>query len=427
MGDRSSSENHQSKNKLGTLGPFAPFALVVFALLPGLFHAGAAVFQYLGPSASAAVLSAPTGRDSGEHRYQDRYNIEDHRLLLVLGLDLLVRAERVVHKEFGTFTNALGRVPDLLGSSTLNYRVEVAKASPSQLLIRATGQGFRTMFDTKSVAGDRLFIDQNFEIKSNFPLPDPPKEYLRTLAKTVLFRLAREKAVTEPKPDILKIWEGVYGGYFRYERRPRAQSEGEFAWVAVGLAGSTGGETITLDESDQLIPPNLFQWVQRYRATHWIEQEVRAKLELVYLGERMSHDHTGGYVFESGDLSAYWNSLSDLASSDASYFLRGISKDSELGYRAEIAEKASGRFWTINGYGQLSENAETAVIIQQFDAARRKIASHGGLQADLGTQQSSVSGGNAGTPFIVSDPESGKNLMIEPVSPTEVNRGREKF
>lgn len=419
--DRSVPESKRGQNKVGGSasspsnaiagGSFAPICLVLFALLPALFHAFLSVHQYI-------LVNTGFGSEAGEPLAADasglaeKHSAEDHRLMLLMGIDLLVRAERAIQQELGTYTRALGRVPDLLGSSTLSYRVEISKATANRLVISAVGQGFRSTFDTKAVSGDRLFVTEGFDVKSNFPLPTPPREYLKILAKGVLSRLEREKAERLEQIDVLAL-EGVYRGFFNYERRPRSSSENQWVWVATGNSVPVLGETIVLDDREIASPPNLFKWVHEYRNSRWLEQEVRGKLELVYLSEQIGRSQTGEYSYEFSDLVAYWNSIAALQSPETPFLFREITKDTALGYRAEIAEKGTGRFWTLNAYGQFTENAEFVGLMRQFDSTRRKIASHGDLRVG-GTLHPQNAGNGS---LIVADPESEKRLFIDVVTP----------
>src|SRR5690242_6551845 len=69
---------------------------------------------------------------------------EEFRVELLMSLDLFVRAQRALRGETGAFTRSVGRMPDVFGALTHYYRVDVTRATQSQLLVVAVGEGRRT-------------------------------------------------------------------------------------------------------------------------------------------------------------------------------------------------------------------------------------------------------------------------------------------
>ncbi|MEW6057772.1 MAG: hypothetical protein AB1540_14265 [Bdellovibrionota bacterium] len=298
------------------------------------------------------------------------------RLQLLMGLDLLVRAEHALHHHSYTFTKSLGRVPDVLGSITSYYRTEIVRATRDSFVVVATGEGPRSsIVDTSSVLGDRLAIDEKFNVRSNFQLPEPSRDYLHTLAQTVMNQIARNQFQI-PEKATLNQWEGVFKNYFRYE--VRSTSKGDRAVSAVGVRAPVKDDVVEVEPH-----ANLFQWVYKHRNSVDVQQEAFGRLENLFFAARISHDHLGGHCTSLEEVVPYWNSLLTLKSEHSPLALEEFRLDTDFGYHAEIAyqgeddEEEAVRSWTVNGYGQVSEISPVERIVSQFENARRRVASHG--------------------------------------------------
>ena len=296
----------------------------------------------------------------------------EFRIELMMGLDLLVRAERVLRAESSMYTRSVGRVPDVLGSLTHYYRIDIARATRNQLLVVATGEGRRTgVADASVVVGDRVAIDENFRVNSNFPLPVPPRDYLHTLARTVMNHLYNNGQFKIPETPELDLMEGVFRGHFRYEVRPI--SAGGKTIVAVGLRGPVKGDVVEMQAE-----ANLYAWVYNHRNTAWVEHELYGQLEKIYFAERINQEHTGTYSRTFHNLLSNWNGLVGLSSEQSPLVVEGFQLDPTFGFHAELAQRGpASRSWSINGYGQVSEVATVERIVGQFEQARKEVATHG--------------------------------------------------
>ncbi len=295
----------------------------------------------------------------------------EYRIELLMALDLLVRAERVLRVESSMFTRSVGRVPDVLGSLTHYYRIDIARATRNQLLVVATGEGRRTgVADASAVVGDRVAIDEGFRVNSNFPLPVPPRDYLHTLARTVMNRIYNSQFKIPETPE-LDLWEGVFRGHFRYEVRPI--SAGGKTIVAVGLRGPVKGDVVEMAPG-----ADLYAWVYQHRNAAWVERELYGQLEKIYFAERIHQEHTGNYSPNFQSLLSNWNGLVGLSSDQSPLVVQDFQLDQTFGFHAELAQRSPAtRSWSINGYGQVAEVATVERIVGQFEQARKEVATHG--------------------------------------------------
>lgn len=300
---------------------------------------------------------------------------------LVLGLDLFVRAERALRAEGGSYTRAVGRVPDVLGWLTHYYRIEVVRASRNELLVVAVGEGRRAGNDGGSpVIGDRVAIDDAFRVNANFPLPPPPRDYLLAVARMVLGSIARNGDLRLPEQSEQDLLEGVYHGYFRYESRP--VSAGGRTFVAVGLQDPVRGdlvESAPAARDDYYKDASPFAWVYEHRRARWADEELHGTLEKIYLAEKIYAEHVGTYADQLEKLLPMWNGLTSLKPEASVLELQDFRLDPTLGFEAELSrrddsERAQGRSWVVNGYGQISEVDTVDHIIDQFDQAQRSVA-----------------------------------------------------
>ncbi len=346
---------------------------------------------------------------------QDQLQLSKLRLNLLLSLDLLVRAQRALHWNTGSYTRALGRVPDVLGPLTHYYNVDIPIASEKQLQITAVGQVHQRSLLERSfiflLHGDKVLIDEKFQLWVNFPMPDPPREYLHTLARNVLYHIGGrattgtvEAHLLASSPDhmVLKrkeldLLEGVFRGYFRYELQPTTQAPN--ALVAVGIKFPVKGDVVepatrTLGTGEKVSKAeerksisssegrDLFEWVHAYRHSVAVEQELDSYLEKIYLAERIHQAHTGQFAPTFNKLIPNWNTLSSLSVEAGSLVIQEFQLDSTFGFYAEITQRdLSRKAWSINGYGQVSEISSIFNLLTQWeqssDSMSRQIATYG--------------------------------------------------
>lgn len=283
--------------------------------------------------------------------------------------------------ENARYTKSLGRVPDVFGALTHYYRIEVARATQNQLLVVAVGEGRRNaVAEASALVGDRVAIDERFQVRTNFPLPHPPRDYLHTVARMVMNRIFANQ-FRMPKRSELELWEGVFKGYFRYEVKP--VSNGGRTIVAVGLGAPVQDDIIEMQPG-----ANVYEWVYNHRKSSWIENEIYGNLEKIYLAERIYQDHVGSYSPTLKGLLPIWNDLSTLTIDQSPLVIQEFQLDPTFGFHAEVAERSSPgsasdrapssvRALSVNGYGQVSEVSSIENIVNQFEQARNKIFTHG--------------------------------------------------
>jgi hypothetical protein len=306
-----------------------------------------------------------------------------------MALDLFVRAERAIRIEGGSFTRALGRVPDVLGALPLYYHIDVARVGRDQLLVVASGEVHRdmTMNAIPGIAGDRVAIDERFRVKANFPFPTPPRDYLHVLARNVMNRIVNEQLRVPSEAEISR-WEGVFHGYFKYD--VRTLSQGGKTVVATGVAAPVKGEVI--DIGGEGTSTNLYEWVYNHRHTIGLDRELLGGLEKIYLAERIYHEHTGVYAPTFQRLIPANNGLASYGTEGGPFAIQEFQIDPTFGFHAELAERApdrepagstnaegSGipRAWSVNGYGQVSQVSSIEGLMQQFENTRDSVARHG--------------------------------------------------
>lgn len=330
-------------------------------------------FELRAPVVSAADTSAPTlteGMGTG--------SVSDIRFELLASLDLFVRAEQVIQKETGSFTAALGRMPDVLGPVVALYRIEVPRASRNRLLVTAEGamsSDWVSLTVAQDIARDRVTIDEHGELRANFPLPTPPSGYLRALAQTVMGRIQSEASSVVPEVPRISLWEGVYSGHFSYEIRPRAS--GGSILVAVPKSDEArracGGRELPREPES----PTIFQWVASSRNQTFGDVAARTRLREIFLAQKTHYVHTGRLAQKFDDLPALWAGLRELHSSDSHLQLDGYAADSAYGYQAEVAVLGDGEqirnLWSINGYGQTTRINPVEELMGRFEKATKSL------------------------------------------------------
>ncbi|MBI3544124.1 MAG: hypothetical protein HY075_12710 [Deltaproteobacteria bacterium] len=333
-------------------------------------------------TAASAELARPKTASAETFERGTATRADPFRVELMMALDLFVRAERVLRSESSTYTRALGRVPDVLGSLTHYYKIDIARATRNQLLVVATGEARRGIASDAATVGDRIAIDESFRVKTNFPLPLPPRDYLHTLARNVMNRIYANQ-YRLPETQELDHWEGVFRGFFRYEVRP--VSAGGRAIVAVGVRAPVKGDIVETPGSS-----DLFEWVYHHRNTAWAGREMQGHLESIFLAERIQQEHTGAFSRAYGELLTKWIGLTALSSEQSPVEVQDVQLDPTFGFHAEIGSRSpaanaeavarSGpvQAWSINGYGQVSEVATIERIMSEFDTTRKKVEGHGG-------------------------------------------------
>jgi hypothetical protein len=304
----------------------------------------------------------------------------------------------------------------VLGSLAQYYRIEIVRATRDRLLIVATGEGRPRAVIGTALVGDRVAIDQNFTVRTNFPVPMPPRDYLHTLARVVMNRIFASGFRVPDRSD-LDEWEGIYRGNFKYE--VRTVSQGGRTLVAIGT-----GPTVKDDVVEMQPGANLFEWVYQHRQGTWISREIYGALEKIYLAQRIHHAHTGEYAATFDDVVPAWQDLAVLSDTSSPLVLQEFQVDPSFGFQAELAPRSRApageatptltRAWSINGTGQVSEVATIERIMSDFERARRKVANHGEVWASPGTPGQ----GNAPeAPTADADADAGgrKPLLIDAV------------
>jgi hypothetical protein len=298
----------------------------------------------------------------------------EFRTELLMGLDLFVRAERALWSDSASFSRSLGHTPDVFGALTHYYRIEVEKASRQELLVLALAENRKSASDeVAALIGDRVVIDEKFVVRANFPMPQAPRDYLHTLAQSVMNHISLN-SMRIPNRAELDLLEGVFRRNFRYE--VRTLSQGGKTLVALGLEAPVAGDVVEM-KSDA----NLYSWVYEHRAHSFTERELRGHLEDIYLTQRIFQEHTGSYATTFKELVPALNRLSALDSESALYSVQEFQPDPTFGFQAEVGLKQLGRepssnskALAVNGYGQFSEVSSIEGIVSQFEKNRRKMS-----------------------------------------------------
>lgn len=355
------------------------FLIIFIPLVPFLIKTGTGA-SFQAPNACTQSLArnldtAAPGCLPGADRLS---RVEEFRAELLMSLDLFVRAQRALRADSGSYTRSIGRMPDVFGSLTHYYRIDVTRASQNQLLVVAVGEGGRTSGAIASqLVGDRIAIDENFQVHSNFPIPQPPRDYLHVVARTVMNRIWANQALVSEKHE-LELWEGVYRDFFKYEVKP--VSNGGHTIVATGIAAPVLGDVVEMQPA-----ANVYDWVYHHRHSSWAENEMHGHLEKIYLAEKIYQDHVGAYSPTFRGLLPMWNDLASLAVEQSPFVVQEFQLDPTFGFHAEVAQRqdaenrsrrnpSSVRALAVNGYGQVSEVSSIESIMQQFEQTRKQVA-----------------------------------------------------
>lgn len=353
---------------------------------------------------------------------------EEFRVELLMSLDLFVRAERALYAEGASYTKALGRVPDVFGSLAQYYKIDIARANQSQLLVVAVGEGRRNaVADLSALVGDRVAVDEVFRVRSNFPMPRPPRDYLHTLARAVMNRIYSDQ-YRVPGRQELNLLEGIFHGYFRYEVKP--VSNGGRTIVAEGIAAPVAGDIVEMQPG-----ANLYDWVYNHRNTSWIEKEIYGNLEKIYLAERVHHEHVGSYSPTFSGLLPMWNDLAALGVEQSPLVVQEFQLDPTFGFHAEVGERretsgrtpsarssSTARVLSVNGYGQVAEVSSIETIVNQFEQTRKKVLASGEIRREIlptekGSGLEAAAKSLVGPAMAPSGDPSGDPLLIDAVDP----------
>ncbi|OFZ55716.1 MAG: hypothetical protein A2428_00015 [Bdellovibrionales bacterium RIFOXYC1_FULL_54_43] len=160
---------------------------------------------------------------------------------LIETLDQIVIAERQYRNTFGHFTRLISKLQLTFSNSlTQNYAFSITEATSDHLMVIAASED-------QGRTGDFVAINQDFQIRANFPLPPPRVEYLRVHALNHLHQL-RSGSLNQPITE-----EGVYRGYFSYEFQNGPESP---IAIAVGLRPPVVGLELYSDLNHTSEEPN---------------------------------------------------------------------------------------------------------------------------------------------------------------------------
>lgn len=171
---------------------------------------------------------------SSEGNETEESTLEKQRLDLLEALDHLAREEHAYHDRKGRYSYVLlHKALPTLGSLAPYYEVRITEASEDRFIVSAFSEDNGRMKDA-------VTVDQNFNVRANFPIPMPRFEYL---GKQVLRNLLRYKDF----PSQLLISEQtLFKGFFKYgvKTDPKVGK----SVVAVGQLPPVEGLKLVLDQ-----------------------------------------------------------------------------------------------------------------------------------------------------------------------------------
>ena len=125
-------------------------------------------------------------------------------------LDQLVRSEWAYQKKTGRFTHLLSKVPHFFFSpADFEFEVRVLEARADQLLVGAFSESSEGL-------SDQAWVNERYELRANFLLPQPSPDYLKSVALEYLQSLENSSAslsqmsFTQDEPTVFKR-------YFQYQ------------------------------------------------------------------------------------------------------------------------------------------------------------------------------------------------------------------
>jgi hypothetical protein len=153
-------------------------------------------------------------------------------------LDRIVAYEQYYHSVYGYFTKIINRtgfsVPAHLSDL---YDIRIAEASKDKLLVTAT-------VDDEGKVKDVISIDQDYQVRANFTLPEPSVGYIKE-------RALKHLRLLQTAPQGQGISEvGVFKGFFSYSHR--FSSKNEKTYQAVGIKAPVQDVHLELKEQDAL-------------------------------------------------------------------------------------------------------------------------------------------------------------------------------
>lgn len=138
---------------------------------------------------------------------------------LLESLDRLVSYQHYYRSVYGQFTNVVARTGFAIPASVAEvYEIRVLEATSERLLVDAFSE-----VDGKVL--DHASIDESYNLKSNFKIPQPRPEYLRLQAMKHL-RILRESPHGQFSEEA-----GVFRGFFKYG----VKDENDRVVFAVGI------------------------------------------------------------------------------------------------------------------------------------------------------------------------------------------------
>lgn len=228
---------------------------------------------------------------------------------LVEALDRIVSYENYYRNVYGHYTQLLSRagvsIPPRLNGI---FDIRVSDASAERLLVTAFSE-------VRGQVVDLVSIDQNCDLRANFPIPTPRPDYLRAQAYRQLRNLRGASDSTHVAES------GVFRGYFRYEvRRDSVNQKTAFAVgirpPVVGLQLEFGAtQAAAFAEEKDGLPMDLT--AEFLNGTGWgdltagvtgqkASEGLMSSTEETYLAQRI-------FLGEMGRYAKNWSELSRIA------------------------------------------------------------------------------------------------------------------
>lgn len=154
------------------------------------------------------------------------------QLEMLESLDRVIAYEHYYRSVYGHYTKILGRVGVSLPQSlSTRFEIRVNEASKNRVLVTAFSEVNGKTLDFAS-------IDQDYDLHTNFPIPIPRADYLRSKAFKHL------RVLKEARGGQVSDEQGIFKGYFRYEVQ-RNSSDHRIA-SAIGIRAPVEGMVLEM-------------------------------------------------------------------------------------------------------------------------------------------------------------------------------------
>ena len=223
---------------------------------------------------------------------------------LIESMNQIVSFEKYYHSVYGHYTQLLKKIGYTVPNSLSEiYDIRVAEGAADRLLVSAFSEVHGKIVDIAS-------MDQDFQLHTNFELPPPRIESLKSYAQKQM------RLIKNLSPGQRLEEQGVFKGFFTYS--VQLSSKNEQSVIAKGTKNPVKGVTLELESSleSESLPPNENQSIlsgnwdngvldhQAFLRTGQVNEDSLIHLqEETFLAQKIFYGEMGRYAKDWLELS----------------------------------------------------------------------------------------------------------------------------